>query len=153
MVVKGRLKVAREGEFAISVQMAGGRFPNNFVPCTLIVTIGKGGQNIAKKEIPSLHGGSTSAAGVGLYSGDGFRLARGEYDLEFTSRETCAAAASRGATLTLYERSAVGSDGYYEGLIMVLFSLAALCSGLLGLIACEFWGSGKSATAAVATPP
>ncbi len=118
------------------------------VPCSLVVTIAERGGSALKKEITSLTRYSEFGFGrsQNYRGGDAFRLEQGEHEIEVSCRETSAAIAARGATITIEHDVGNPTDYYIRRLLRSWFATGALCLGLIGIVVCEFRRPNKRTT-------
>jgi hypothetical protein len=73
--------------------------------------------------------------------------------VQFSSRESCKAAVSRGATLSLEQEVTHMTESFLGGVLRYWSGVFTLCAGLLGVILCEFLRRPKKALQPTAATP
>ncbi len=142
--VKSIVSIATAGDYYVRVTMPkiddSLALSEETVPCSFVVSVADHSGSTQTKEITFLTRYSEFGFGrtQNYRGGDAFYLERGEYEIEVDCRVTCAAAAARGATISLEQDVGNPTNNYIRGLLRSWLAAGALCLGLIGIVGSEF---------------
>jgi hypothetical protein len=158
LTVKMTANVITEGDYFLEVTMPKAdqeiALAEETVPCSLTVSMKGDDKPLVTSDVTSLSRWSEFGfAGIQYYKGGNWHLSRGKYVVQISSRASCKAAVSRGATLSLGQEVTHVTERFLGGVLRYWSGVFALCAGLLGVILCEFLRRPKTPLQPTGAPP